>query len=46
MIAKEKNWDQAKINKMLSDRGAFEKEFNTVSQYQFKAHLFISFIFI
>jgi len=33
MVAKEKNWTHAKVNKMLSDRGAFEKEFNTVSIY-------------
>ena len=30
-LAKEKNWNQDKINRMLSDREAFAKEFNLVS---------------
>jgi hypothetical protein len=30
-MAKEKNWKQEKINKMLSDRNAFDKEYNLVS---------------
>ena len=39
MVAKEKNWDQTKINKMLTDRDAFEKEFNVFMRYKEKQHL-------
>ena len=31
-LAKEKNWKQDKINKMLSDREAFDREYNLVSK--------------
>ena len=31
VMAKEKNWKQDKINKMLSDREGFDRQYNLVS---------------
>jgi hypothetical protein len=33
ILAKDKNWNQDKINLMLSDREAFAKEYNLVSEH-------------